>query len=80
MTECWKCGAPATIPTDLPFGKLIQALRGRDGLRKAATQAGVSAASISRVENGHMPDLIVFRSLCKWARLDMAHELERIER
>src|SRR5208282_1860751 len=40
------------------------------GVRAAALDAGVSPATFSRVENGHMPDLQTFASLCKWLARD----------
>lgn len=52
------------------FGRLIVARRGSRGVRSAAAEAGVSAATLSRLENGHMPDLATFAKLCKWLDLD----------
>jgi transcriptional regulator with XRE-family HTH domain len=52
------------------FGRLIAKKRGSRGVRAAALDAGVSPATFSRVENGHMPDLHTFASLCKWLDRD----------
>lgn len=52
------------------FGRLLAAKRGSRGIRAAALDAGVSAATFSRVENGNMPDLQTFASLCKWLSRD----------
>ena len=52
------------------FGRLITAKRGSMGVRAAAAAAGVSTATFSRVENGHMPDLATFAKLCKWLDRD----------
>jgi len=52
------------------FGRLLAAKRGSRGIRAAALDAGVSPATFSRVENGHMPDLQTFASLCKWLSRD----------
>jgi transcriptional regulator with XRE-family HTH domain len=52
------------------FGRLLAAKRGSRGIRAAALDAGVSAATFSRVENGNMPDLKTFASLCKWLSRD----------
>ena len=51
------------------FGILIGGVRTlRDiSLRTASAQAGVSAATMSRVENGKAPDLDTFIALCEWA-------------
>jgi transcriptional regulator with XRE-family HTH domain len=52
------------------FGRLLAAKRGSRGVRAAALDAGVSPATFSRVENGHMPDLQTFAMLCKWLARD----------
>jgi transcriptional regulator with XRE-family HTH domain len=52
------------------FGRLLTAKRGSRGIRAAALDAGVSSATFSRVENGHMPDLQTFALLCKWLARD----------
>ena len=52
------------------FGRLLAKKRGIRGVRAAALDAGVSPATFSRVENGHMPDLQTFASLCKWLGRD----------
>lgn len=40
--------------------------RGSLGVRAAAREAGVSPATLSRVENGHVPDLETFEKICRW--------------
>jgi transcriptional regulator with XRE-family HTH domain len=52
------------------FGRLVAARRGERGVRAAAVDAGVSPATLSRVENGHMPDLETFAKLCRWIDRD----------
>jgi transcriptional regulator with XRE-family HTH domain len=52
------------------FGRLLVAKRGSRGVRAAATDAGVSSATFSRVENGHIPDLQSFAKLCAWLGRD----------
>jgi len=52
------------------LGRLLAAKRGSRGVRAAALDAGVSPATFSRVENGHMPDLKTFARLCKWLNRD----------
>lgn len=52
------------------LGKLLAAKRGSRGVRAAALEADVSSATLSRVENGHMPDLETFAKLCKWLDRD----------
>ena len=52
------------------FGRLLTIKRGSRGVRAASADAGVSTATFSRVENGHMPDLQTFAKLCKWLGRD----------
>ena len=33
---------------------------------------GISPATLSRVENGHLPDLVNFRKICQWLEIDPA--------
>ena len=37
-------------------------------LRGAATELGVSAATLSRIERGEKPDIDTFVKICLWAR------------
>ena len=39
------------------------------GLREAARDAGVSHATLSRVERGEDPDIPNFAKLCRWLQL-----------
>jgi transcriptional regulator with XRE-family HTH domain len=52
------------------LGRLLAAKRGSRGVRAAALDAGISSATFSRVENGHMPDLETFAKLCIWLERD----------
>jgi transcriptional regulator with XRE-family HTH domain len=52
------------------LGRLIAAKRGSRGVRSAAIDVGVSSATLSRVENGHMPDLETFAKICRWLDRD----------
>jgi transcriptional regulator with XRE-family HTH domain len=52
------------------LGRLIAVKRGGRGVRAAAADVGVSAATLSRVENGHMPDLETFAKICRWLDRD----------
>jgi transcriptional regulator with XRE-family HTH domain len=52
------------------LGRLLAAKRGSRGVRAAALEAEVSSATFSRVENGHMPDLVTFFKLCRWLQRD----------
>jgi len=52
------------------FGRLIATKRDGRGVRAAAVDVGVSSATLSRVENGHMPDLMTFAKICRWLERD----------
>lgn len=46
---------------------LLKAKRGNQGLRETAKAiTGVSASTLSRIEQGKMPDLDTFMRLCDW--------------
>jgi|SRR5947208_2062127 len=49
--------------------KLVEK-RGDRGIREVAAEIGISAATLSRVERGHLPDLETFRKICKWLDVD----------
>lgn len=48
------------------FGEMVVRRRGTLGVRAAAKEIGVSPATLSRIENGHVPDLVTFAAICKW--------------
>src|SRR5215472_386825 len=50
----------------------IQERRAGKGIREAASEVGVSPATLSRVENGKIPDLETFSKICKWLGEDPA--------
>src|SRR5713226_1793442 len=50
--------------------------RGTRGIREVAREIGVSAATLSRVERGKIPDLLTFQKICKWLRVDPAQVLD----
>ena len=52
------------------FSGAVLAKRGAVGVRTAAREAGVSPATLSRVENGHTPDMETFERLCAWIGAD----------
>ena len=66
------------------MGALLRKRRGRRGLRDTAPEIGVSAATLSRIENGKQPDLLTFEKLCRWleisplAFLDMGDAAEPV--
>jgi len=52
------------------LGKMIKEHRGTLGVRAAAKEVGISPATFSRIENGHVPDLEKFANICKWLGQD----------
>ena len=49
---------------------LLKAKRGDQGLRETAqAMRGVSSATLSRIENGAMPDMETFLLLCDWLHM-----------
>lgn len=48
------------------LGRRLQQKRGKLGIRAAAQQIGISHATLSRIERGHLPDLENFRKICVW--------------
>ena len=61
---------PKRTPSLDTLGALILDKRGEVGVRAAAKEIGISPATLSRVENGHLPDLENFRLICKWIEVD----------
>jgi transcriptional regulator with XRE-family HTH domain len=54
------------------LGQLISEKRGQQGIRAAAREIGISPATLSRVENGHLPDLENFQKICRWLGVEMS--------
>jgi transcriptional regulator with XRE-family HTH domain len=54
----------------LRLGHLLRTKRGEEGVRAIAAKIGVSAATLSRVERGHVPDIDTFRKICTWLEVD----------
>jgi transcriptional regulator with XRE-family HTH domain len=52
------------------LGRLIARKRGSRVIRATAEDVGISSATLSRVENGNMPDLATFAKICKWLDKD----------
>ncbi len=48
------------------LAKRVREKRAGMGIREAATEIGISPATLSRVENGKVPDLDTFGRICSW--------------
>ena len=57
-------------PSIKSLGELVTKRRGRLGVRATAAKIGISPATLSRVENGHLPDLENFGKICRWLKVD----------
>jgi transcriptional regulator with XRE-family HTH domain len=60
----------------LKLGKLLMERRGEEGIREFAKKLGISPATLSRIENGKLPDLETFSKLCDKLALDPAELLQ----
>jgi transcriptional regulator with XRE-family HTH domain len=62
--------ASMTITSSVDFNKFaatIRTKRGERGLRQIAEEIGqVSASTLSRIEQGNVPDLETFMRICQW--------------
>ena len=57
---------PSLLNSDL-FSSMMKEKRGAKGLRAAAEEiGGISAATLSRIEQGNLPDVDSFIRICKW--------------
>ena len=57
------------------LGEMVARKRGKVGIRTTAREIGLSPATLSRVENGQLPDLANFTKICRWLELDPASVL-----
>lgn len=63
---------PAPKPDIGRVGRQLATQRGARGIRETAKEIGISAATLSRVERGLMPDLETFGKICRWLKVDPA--------
>jgi len=59
------------------LGRLILRKRGDRGIRAVAKEIGISHATLSRVERGHLPDLENYQKICRWLGIEMASAVGR---
>ncbi len=45
---------------------MIKSKRGKQGLRAAGKEIGISAPTLSRIEQGNLPDIDTFVKICEW--------------
>jgi transcriptional regulator with XRE-family HTH domain len=54
------------------LGQRVSRKRGSMGIRAAAVEIGISSATLSRVERGHLPDSRTLGKICIWVGVDPA--------
>ena len=57
------------------LGGMIKKHRAPSGIRAAAKEIGIPPATLSRIENGDIPDLKKFALICAWLGANPAHFL-----
>lgn len=48
------------------LARALRAKRGTRGLRSVSRDVGLSPSTLSRLENGSVPDLAAFEAVCRW--------------
>ena len=52
------------------LGNLLLQKRGSMGVRAAAGEIGISPATLSRIEHGHVQDIETLGKVCRWLGVD----------
>ena len=52
------------------LGAMVKKRRGASKLREAASDIGISAPTLLRVESGRLPDLDTFGKICGWLQVE----------
>lgn len=52
------------------LGMHLKKKRGDKGIREVAKEIGISHATLSRIENGKLPDIETFKKICEWLTID----------
>jgi len=66
-----------SIKTSLDsLGHTIKMLRGFKSLSESANDIGISKATLSRIENGSIPDLFTFQKICQHYNLNLKSIIE----
>ncbi len=48
------------------LGRIVLQKRGSMGVRAAAREIGISPTTLSKIENGHIPDQVTLKKVCDW--------------
>jgi transcriptional regulator with XRE-family HTH domain len=62
--------------TLLRLGAMLRDRRGGRGIREVAQEIGISAATLTRVEGGRLPDIATFQKMCSWLQVNPAEILD----
>jgi transcriptional regulator with XRE-family HTH domain len=62
--------------TLLRLGAMLRDRRGGRGIREVAKEIGISAATLTRVEGGRLPDIATFQKICTWLKVNPAEILD----
>jgi transcriptional regulator with XRE-family HTH domain len=62
--------------TLLRLGAMLRERRGGRGVREVAKDIGISAATLTRVEGGRLPDIATFQKMCSWLQVNPADILD----
>jgi transcriptional regulator with XRE-family HTH domain len=52
------------------LGAVVKQKRGTRGIREVSKEIEISTATLSRIENGKLPDIETFTKACKWLGVD----------
>lgn len=52
------------------LGTTLKERRKGRGIREVAAEMEISSATLSRIENGKIPDLKTFSKICNWLKMD----------
>jgi transcriptional regulator with XRE-family HTH domain len=62
------------------LSEMIRSKRGNKGLREVAKEIGtVSSSTLSRIEQGNLPDIDTYVNLCKWLEVSTEFFTENSE-
>jgi DNA-binding Xre family transcriptional regulator len=62
--------------TLLRLGVMLRDRRGGRGIREVAQEIGISAATLTRLEGGRLPDIATFQRICSWLQVNPAEILD----
>lgn len=51
------------------LSSMIKSKRGKQGLRATGKEIGISAPTLSRIEQGNLPDIDTYVKLCEWLKV-----------